>query len=200
MSEELQSLLAKINEEGVKKADAERERILAEAEAEAKTIRAKAKADADAAVKAAADQAAALEARAASAVRQAARDIILELQVELQRRVTRAVATAADQALTPAFMAELIRSLAVRFAADPNSSVTVLSAVKDAAALDAALTGALLNSFHGKPQVFGDAGIKGGMEVSFRDGQVYFDFTAEAVTELVKAYIGPRLGALLDEK
>ena len=35
------------------------------------------------------------------------------------------------------------------------------------------------------------------MEVSFKNGEVYFDFTSDAITELVAEYIGPRLAKLL---
>ncbi len=197
MPEELQSLLDKINEEGVKKAEARAAEIIANARKEAKAIQLKAEQDAAAAVKTAGEQADALRKRAESAVRQAARDIILELQQELEKRLNRAVANAADQALTPEFMAGLIRELAAKFAAAPGSRLSVLAAVKDAAALDKALAGALVNSFHGAPQVLGSSEISGGMEVSFKEGKVYFDFTSEAVTELVAAYIGPRLAKLL---
>ncbi len=197
MAEELQSLLDKINEEGIKKAEAEKTRIIEAAQNEAKAIRAKAAADAEAELKAAQEKAEALEKRAESALRQAARDIILQLQNELEVRLKRAVATAADQALTPEFMASLIRELGAKFAADPNAKISVLTTLKDAAGLNAALIGALKASFRTAPAVFGDAGIKGGMEVSFRDGELYFDFTTQAVTDLVSAYIGPRLAALL---
>lgn len=152
MSEELQNLLDKFHEVGVKKTEAECAELVAAARKEAQAIRDQAKADAAAAVKAAEEQAAALEARAESAIRQAARDIILELQGELTRRITRAVSGAADQALSPEFMASLIRELAAKFAADPNASVSILTTVKDAPALEKALQGALLNSFRTAPE------------------------------------------------
>lgn len=111
--------------------------------------------------------------------------------------MTRAVSAAADQALTPEFMASLIKEFAAKFATDPNGRITVLTAVKDVPALDKALKASLTAGFRNAPQVFGDSGIKGGFEVSFKDGEVYFDFTSEAVTELVADYIGPRLAAIL---
>lgn len=200
MAEKFQSLLDKIHEKGVKEAEASAAGIIADAEKEAKAIREKAKAEAETTIKEAAEQAASLEKRAEAAVRQAARDIILELQQELERRMTRAVSAATEQALTPAFMAALVKELAAKFAADPDSQLTILSAVKDVPALEAALKGSLGASFRTEPKVFGDSGIKGGLEVNFKNGEVYFDFTSEAVTELVAAYIGPRLAAILAEK
>ena len=57
MAEKLQSLLDKINEKGVKEAEATAAGIIAEAKKEAEAIRAKAKADAEAAVRQAEEQA-----------------------------------------------------------------------------------------------------------------------------------------------
>ena len=197
MPEELQSLLDKINEEGVKKAEARAAEIIANARKEARAIQLKAEQDAAATAKAAQEQAEALQKRAESAVRQASRDIVLELQQELEKRMNRVVAGAADQALTPEFMAGLVRELAGKVGAGPRPQLAVPAGVKDCAALDKAPAGALVNSFHASPRVLGNPEISGGMEVSFRDGRVYFDFTAEAVTDLIAAYVGPRLAKLL---
>lgn len=200
MAEELQSLLDKINEDGIKKANLERDRILQSANDEAKTIRNQAKADADKILADAAAGAETLQKRGESALKQAARDIVLSLKVELENRLKKAVGTAAEQALTPQFMAELIRELAVKFAAQSNSELSVLTSVKDAPALEKALSGALVNSFCANPKVFPNPEIKGGMEVSFNGDQIYYDFTSEAVTQLVSAYIGPKLAKLIEEQ
>ncbi|MDR0932859.1 MAG: hypothetical protein LBM70_07580 [Victivallales bacterium] len=200
MAEKFQSLLDKINEKGVKAAEASAATIVEAAEKEAKAIRDKAKADAEASAKHAEEHASSLQKRAESAIRQAARDIILELQQELESRLTRAVSDAANQALTPEFMAQLVKELAGAFAAKPNDQLTVLTALKDVAPLDAALKASLKSSFVNAPKVFGDAGIKGGLEVNFKNGEVYFDFSSEAITELVGDYIGPRLFAILSGK
>ncbi len=198
MSEELQNLLDKFHEVGVKKTEAECSELLAKARKDAQAIIDQAQAEATATLKNAEEQATALQARTESAVRQAARDIILELQGELNRRIATAVANVADQALTPEFMTSLIRDLATKFADNPNAEISVLTTVKDAEALEKTLRGALLNSFHTEPKVLGNAEIKGGCEVSFKDGQVYFDFTGEAVTGLVADFIGSRLAKLLE--
>ncbi len=200
MAEELQSLLEKINVEGVKKAQAERDAIIAAAKQEAERIVSAARAEAEAERKLAADESAALRLRAESAIRQASRDILLKLENELKDRIVRAVSGAAGAALTVDFMAGLIRELAAKFAASPDSELTVLAAVKDAAALESALRSALADSFKTAPRVLAEPGIAGGMEVSFKDGELYFDFTLEAVTELVAAYAGSMIAGLIRDQ
>ncbi len=199
MAEELQSLLEKINSEGVKKAEAERDAILAAAKIEADKIIADAKAQAEATRSRAEAEAEALKNRAESAIRQAARDIVLELKAELEARLRTAIENAGAAALTPEFMASLISELAAKFAASPDTEISVRSAVRDADALDAALRGALANSFKQQPKVLRDGAIRGGFEVSFGDGQLYFDFTEEALTELVGAYAGEGIARIFVE-
>ena len=99
MSEDLQSLLEKINREGVEKARAEADKIIADAKAKAADIvktanaeAAKAKADAE---KAAADYAA----RAAETVRQAERDTILKIETSVTALLEKVLKADVDAAL-----------------------------------------------------------------------------------------------------
>ena len=87
MAEELQNLLDKIHNEGIKKAEAERDAMLADARKQAEELVRKAREEADAVRKQAELDREALEKRAESAIRQAARDIILALKEELKRRL-----------------------------------------------------------------------------------------------------------------
>lgn len=200
MAEELQGILDKINANGIKKAQAAGDEIINAAKLEAEKIIADAKAQADAEIKRAASEAEALQKRSESAISQAARDLVLALRSEMETRINRAVFGCVAQTLTPEFMAELIRELAVKFADAPDSRISVLCAVKDEAELSRLLRGALADSFAEEPKVFGDFDIRGGMEVSFRDGELYFDFTSQAISELIAGYVGPMLGRLVEGK
>lgn len=193
MAEELQSLLEKINNEGIKKAEAERDIILSDARKQAEDIIAEAKKNAANIVESSKREAEALNARATAALKQSARDIVLQLKNELQSRLAEAVQNAESAALTPEFMAELTVKLAEAFAVDSNAQITLRTAVKDLEKTDEALKKALANSFVNAPELFPGREISAGMEVSFDGGKCYFDFTADAVTELVNDYIGEKL-------
>ena len=81
--EDLQSLLEKINRDGVEKAEAEAKSILADAKAKANSIIESARAEA-AAEKASSEKAAAdYAARAQETIRQAARDTVLKVEAAL---------------------------------------------------------------------------------------------------------------------
>ena len=200
MAEELQSLLQKINDEGVKKAEAERERILAEANTEATRVIESAKAEAEKRLAAAKSECEALQKRAESAVAQAARDILLKLKAELEARLNAAVADATAQALTPELMAGIVRELTAKFVADPDAELTLRCAVKDRDALDAALKSALAESLRKAPTVLADHSVAGGVEVGIDGGKLYFDFSLDAIREVVGTYTGQHIAELFSGK
>ena len=200
MADELQSLLEKINAEGVKKAEAERAKIIDAANSEAERIVGAAKAEAERIVGAAKTESDALRQRAESAVKQAARDTLLELKAELETRLNNAVNGAAAQALDPALMAEIVKALVAKFVADPDAEVTVRCAVKERDALDAALKNALADSLTKAPKVLADPALAGGLELGTANGQLYFDFSLEAIGGVVGTYAGEHIAALFGAK
>ena len=196
MSEELQSLLDKINADGISKAEAERKKIIADAEAQAADIIAAARSEAELLLSNAEKDAANFKQRAISSAGQAARDIMLQLRSELNKRLNSAINGAVSASLTPEFMAELIRELTAAFAAAPDADIDVRCAVKDVSALDAALKGALADNFIKAPVILAAPEISGGIQVDFQDGNCFFDFSDSAVTELLADYAGEQLAAV----
>ena len=196
MAEELQSLLDKINQDGVMKAEAEKAKIIAAAREEAAGIIADAEKKSAGIISAAEKSAAELQERAVSALEQSRRDILLQLRKELASRLHESILDASAAALSPEFMAQLVRELALAFAAAPDSVITVRTSVKDAPALDQALRGALADSFAKEPQVFPGREIKCGMELSLDGGKCFYDFTLDAVSDLMDEYTGEKLAAV----
>ena len=196
MADELQSLLEKINQDGIMKAEAEKAKIISAAEAEAARIVAEAEKCAAGMIREAEKNSEAIAKRAAGALEQARRDILLQLREELAGRLHQAVQEAGAKALSAEFMAGLVRELALAFSAAPESVIAVRSAVKDAPALQEALRSALAESFVKAPQLFAGKEITGGMEVSFDGGKCFYDFTLDAVSDLLDEYIGENLASV----
>ena len=91
MAEELQSLLEKINQDGVMKAEAEKARIIANAEKEAAEIIANAKKEAENIIANAEKENISLSQRTVSALEQSRRDILLQLREEIAKRLNEAI-------------------------------------------------------------------------------------------------------------
>ena len=178
------------------KAEAEKARIIAGAEKKAADIIADAEKKAADIIANAEKNADETARRTAGALEQSRRDILLQLRKDLTTRLHDAVNDAASAALSPEFMAELIRELALAFSAKPDSVITVRTTVKNAAALEAALQSALADSFSAKPQVFPGKEITGGMEISFDGGRCFYDFTLDAVSDLMDEYLGDKLSEI----
>ena len=200
MADELQSLLEKINAEGVKKAEAERAEIIAAAQAEAKKIVDAARAEAERLTSQAEAESETLRRRTESEVKQAARDTLLELKAELETRMNNAVNGATAQALDPELMADIVKAMVAKFAESPDAEITVRCAVKERAALDAALKNALADSLVRKPKVLADSAMAGGLELGVDNGRLYFDFSLEALGEVVGAYAGEHVAGFFKDK
>jgi len=104
MAEELQGLLEKIHDEGIKKADAEKNQIIADAREQAKQIVIDAETRATELIGSAEKDAAVSEKRAAATIKQAARDIVLALNAELLERLNTVVKWSIEETMTPEFM------------------------------------------------------------------------------------------------
>jgi vacuolar-type H+-ATPase subunit E/Vma4 len=200
MAEELQSLLEKIQRDGIDKAAAEREEIIKKAQAEAESIVAAAKENAEKIRNDAARDAEALTKRAESAVRQAARDILLELNSELKKRVENIVRKRTDEALSSDFMAEIIREVAKSVLngqnADTNNIEVMVSPAK-CEELVAKLAASACQDMVEKISVFPNSAAGRGLKISVNGDQVFFDFSDAALTGMVCSYAGSRVSAVI---
>ena len=188
MGEDLQSLLEKINRDGVEKANAAAEKIIADAKAKAaeivKTAKTEAAAEKAAAEKAAADYAA----RAAETVGQAARDTVLKIEAAVTAMLERLLAKNVDRAL----------------ADEANLAALTLEAVKSLAgeaevAVPAALAPALKASLASQPgiTVITDEALGTGFSVRLEGGRVEHTFTGEAIAAELAKRLRPDLAKLV---
>ena len=197
MSQDLQSLLDKIKQDGIEKAAAQEKEIISNAEKKSAEIIAQAKQEAAQILKNAEIESENLRKRAESAVQQASRDIILTLKNEIQGRLNKIFANTTAQAFSAEYMASIIADLCKTFAADSETKLTVVSAVKDVDALKNALMNALADSFKNNCEVFPDKELSGGFKVNFSGNDVFYDFSDDAVCSLLAQYAGPVVGDLL---
>ena len=204
MAEELQNLLDKIHNEGIKKAEAERDAMLADARKQADELVRKAREEADAVRKQAELDREALEKRAESAVKQAARDIILALKEELKRRLAAIVKSNVDSALTPEFMAKLIGEIVSGVKRDPEqaagAAINIMVAPAHLTELEKALRASLAADLAASTELFPNQAAGRGFKISTSGNQVFFDFSDAALTEMISAYAGSRVGAIIGEK
>ena len=184
--EDLQSLLEKINREGVEKADAEAKKIIDEAKAKADKIdkdalaeAAKAKADAEANARTYAE-------RAAETIRQSARDITIGVKDAVTALLEKLLARDIDTALGAS---------AAQIVTDAIKDLTGPGEIRCGAKLAAALKAQL--AANGNFKVVTDDAPGAGFTVKLDGGRVEHDFTAETIAAELARRLRPDLANLL---
>ncbi len=186
--EDIQSLLEKINRDGVEKAAAEAKAITDKAKADAAKIIADAKAEAAKAKAEAEKNAADYAARAAETIRESARDIVIS--------VRESVSSIFDKLLSKEVAAALgDGQSAAKLVATAISELTGPGEIVCGPALAKALSAeaAKLGSF----KVVTDENSGAGFTVTTDGGRIEHSFTAEAISSELARRLRPDLAALL---
>jgi V/A-type H+-transporting ATPase subunit E len=201
MSEELQSLLDRIEKDGVDKAKAKADEIIKEAEARAAKTVDGAKADAEALLKKAEEDSKVFEVRSRKALDQAARDVILSVE----RSVAAIFARIAEQQVAEALDVDTIRS-AITSLID-----RYIKAEAEGVRLDItlneeqreAVTNRLAQKFQERLAdgitIKGSNAIASGFKVAVTDKDVEHDFTGAAVAEALMVLLRKDLAAIVKE-
>jgi V/A-type H+-transporting ATPase subunit E len=190
MSEELQSLIEKINRDGVEKATAEAERIVSSAKEQATAILKSAKEEAARyAVAAEADAKASAE-RAQETLRQVARDAVISVEGSVTRLLEKILASNVDAALSDPAVAATIAGEAVRdvvTSGEISATPKIAEAIKAQLAAKANFT-VIMDETHGS-----------GFTVKLDGGRVEHDFTGVTVAAELAKRLRPDLAALMKD-
>lgn len=193
MTDTIQPLLERIQNEGLKKSEAERDRILAEAKSKASGILEDARGKAEKIVADAEKQAEASLARGQTALEQAARDLLLKLRTEIARQLNVAAEKAAGSALeSDALISDVIRELA----ASGSGKISVESGEALAGKLKDLLP-ALLKDAGKESEIIMNPKTGAGFRLSFGDSPEAIDFTSQAVADWLSQHLRPELAALV---
>ena len=198
MADELQALLSRITEEGLKKAEEERRGIVEKANAEGRRLVAEAKAEAEAIVEAGRREAALLRETGEQSLRQAARDVLLSLRRQLEQRVTEVAGALAGKALDATAMAGLVADLARHFVEAESSPqrLEVLLNPDQAKALEQALAHALSADLRARVELSPVPTVKTGFRLRVSGTEVVYDFSDEALAEALATFLSPKLAAI----
>lgn len=186
--EDLQSLLEKINREGVEKAEAEAARIIGDAKAKAEAIVGSANDEAKKTRAAADKDSAAYAERANVTIKESARDIILGIKDAVSALLERLLAKNVNAALADDKQATELVFSAIKGLTGPGEIAAV---DKLAAALKAQL--AKLGTF----TVVTDETLGNGFSVRLENGRIEHSFTAETITAELARRLRPDLAALV---
>ena len=200
MEIQLQDLIEQIKKDGVvaveaeaasilSAAKAEAEKIVADAQQQAEKLLSNAKAENDRMVKSGED-----------AIRQAGRNLL----ISFRESVARELAVIVGESVTAVYSKETLAQLVVRvvenWASNPNAEdVAVILNSADLKALEESVLAGLKEKMLQGVTLKANDNFDGGFRIAVNNGSAYYDYSADAVVDMLSGYLSPKVTQLLKE-
>lgn len=197
MEIQLQELLGKIRQEGVDAARADAERILAEAQAAKKALLDEAEREAKAIVDKARTDASRVEDSGKAALAQASRDVLLAFRDQLRSLLDAVIRADTGQSYGPEVLTEALPAVLKALAAGGAEDLAVLVPAAVLGKLDSRFASRLAAELKKGVELKPDPDIQAGFRVSEKGGAAFYDFSAQAVAELLSRHLNARLGDIV---
>ena len=198
MEVQLKELIEKIKSDGIKDAEVKAAGIVKDAEAKADEIVAKAKKEASRIIAGAKEEAVKSEQSGREALKQAGRDLVLNLQTKITDLfniiIKKEVAAAMDDKVLAETIVKLIGSWK-----NGTDNLQVLLSEKDYRNVENVLRTKLADQIKKGFEVKASKNLDAGFLVSVKDGSAYHNFSAEGISEVLSEYLNPRISSLLNE-
>ncbi len=198
MEVQLQELIEQIKKEGVEVANAEAETILENAKAEAEKIIADAKAEADKILANAKLENERMVKSSEDAITQAGRNLLISFRESVSKELNTILKEDVSAVYSSEKLPEIITNIIEKWASNPDAeNITVILNSDDLKAFEeTAFSGIkekLLKGVTLKP----NDNFDGGFRIAAKDGSAYYDYSAEAVVDMLANYLSPKVTELL---
>lgn len=200
MEIQLQELIDQIKKDGVDAAETEARSIVESAEKQAEKIISDAQAKADKILLNAKNENERMVKSSEDAIRQAGRNLL----ISFRESVARELKAIAEKNVTGVYSSDALAQLIVKvvecWAAKPDAEdVAVILNSNDLKALEDALISSLKERLLNGVTLKANDSFDGGFRIAVNNGAAYYDYSAEAVTEMLSNYLSPRVTELLKE-
>lgn len=200
MEIQLQELIEQIRKDGVGAAETQAEAIISSAKAEAEKIIADAKAQAEKIMADAKSENAKTVRSGEDAIRQAGRNLLISFRESITREIKAIVSDNVNAVYSSDAFAKLIVSAVESWTGKPESEdASVILNADDLAKLEEAVLAQLKAKMLGGVTLKANDNFDGGFRIAVNNGAVYYDYSAEAVTDMLSNYLSPRVNTLLKE-
>ena len=197
MAEDIQGLITKIQQEGIKIAEEKAKDIENEARRRAKEIVLEAEKQAQGLLVQAKDEVAKAEKGAKASLEQAARDLLLTLREEINAMLGRLILAQVRQALKPEELSKIITALIKEISSKDEGEIIVSLKEKDLEKLGKGLLSTLGNEAKKEITLKSSGEISGGFTISYDSGKSHYDFTDKAIAEYLSLNLKPKLAEAL---
>lgn len=200
MEIQLQELIEQIRKEGVAAAESEARSILDAANADAEKIIADAKAQADKILANARLENERMLKSSEEAIRQAGRNLLISFRESVARELRAITEAEVCAVYSSKSLSELILKIVEVWASKPDAeNLSVVMSEGDLTELESYLLTELntrmINGVLLKPS----NNFDGGFRIAANNGSAYYDYSTEAVVDMLSNYLSPKLYGLLKE-
>lgn len=193
----LDALVDKLYAEGIEKANAEAEEIVSKAREQAAEIVKTAKDKSAKIVQEGEQEAETFQTNAVASVKQASRDVVLELENSIRELFAKSFKEQTADILNDGdFLKKLIADLVKAWAGDKDLSVMLNEDVVKK--IMATAKDGVIKELGDGVEIKAGRNITNGFRIRRKGEAVAFDFTDESVVEILKAHINPQLADTLE--
>ena len=194
----LQELLDKIKKDGVEVAEGEAKAIVDSAKAEAEKIISDAKAKAEKIISDAKAENEKIVRSGEDAITQAGRNLLISFRQSVATELSAVVGEKVKAVYSSDALAETIAKVVENWSKNPNTdNLSVILNSGDLEKFEATLLSALKSKMLDGVTLKPNDNFDGGFRIAVNNGAAYYDYSAEAVTEMLSNYLSPKVTELL---
>ncbi len=194
MDIQVQELIDKIRQDGIESASNKAAGIRENAETEAKKILAAAKKEAEGLIAKGKLEAEKYQNAANAALEQAGRNLLLALRSQIDLLFKTLLVDKVSATMDDAFLAKLISDLCNQFVENNGEMPEVLLDEARLAGVESLVKHSLAGKLMEKGLTLRPVkGLDAGFRLALKDGGLWWDFSAEALGELISTYLNPQL-------
>lgn len=200
MEIQLQALIDQIKKDGVDAAVTEAEAVLNAAKAEAEKIISDAKADAEKILINAKNENDKMVKSSEDAIRQAGRNLLISFRESVAKEANAIIAGNVTAAYSAEGLTQLVMKAVEGWTAKPDAEdITVIMNSEDLKSMEETLLAGLKEKMIKGVTLKANDNFDGGFRIAVNEGGAYYDYSAEAVVDMLSNYLSPKVTALLKE-
>ncbi len=200
MEIQLQELINRIKKNGVEAAEGEAESILKAANEQAEKIISDAKAEAESILSSAKAENERMVQSSEDAIRQAGRNLLISFRESVGKEVNAVINDKVNEVYSSDALYELIIKIVEEWTKNADAEdISVLLNSSDLEKLQGALLSGMKEKMLGGVTLKDNDNFSKGFRIAVNNGAAYYDYSAEAVTEMLSAYLNPKVAKLLKE-
>lgn len=200
MELQLGELIEQIKKDGVEAAEAEAKSIIDSANADAEKIIASAKSEAEKILANAKLENERMVKSSEDAIRQAGRNLLISFRESVARELKAITEESVTAVYSSEALSEIIIQVIVSLASDPeNDDIAVVLNEKDLADLEELLLAGIKEKMLSGVTLKASENFDGGFRIVLNNGSAYYDYSTDAVVDMLSNYLTPKIVKILKE-